>query len=143
MELINMTINLDCKGRIYPITVCEEQIVQEVKTNCKCNTQESDDEFVSSNVKGELQPREDSKHEDDDDDMADDKNADKDNFEEVANENLTVQGKGKGVVEVEGSWQVLSEVEETEVCMGKSTKGDMCMEDSLMRVDSMQLQVSN
>lgn len=85
MELINSSINLDCKGRIYPIRVCEEQIVKEVKANCKCNTQDGDEDFVSSNIHGEMQTREESRRDDD-----------KDNNEEVAKRKLTDQRKDKG-----------------------------------------------
>lgn len=132
MELINSSINLDCKGRIYPIRLCEEQIVKEVKANCKCNTQDGDEDFVSSNIHGEMQTREESRRDDD-----------KDNNEEVAKRKLIDQRKDKGEMEVEGSWEVLLEVEETKDCLGKSTKEDTCVEDSMMKVDSIHMQVCN
>ena len=38
MELINNVINLECNWKIYPVRVCEEQIVvtEVVKKVCKC-----------------------------------------------------------------------------------------------------------
>ncbi|GMP56646.1 hypothetical protein CsSME_00021059 [Camellia sinensis var. sinensis] len=55
MEPINTILDLDCKGRVCPIRVCEEQIVNEVKISYKCNISASDEEYTSSNVNGGVQ----------------------------------------------------------------------------------------
>ncbi|GMP50137.1 hypothetical protein CsSME_00016876 [Camellia sinensis var. sinensis] len=42
MEAINQTIQLECKGVIYPVRVCEEQIIVShvVQEQCTCNSKE-------------------------------------------------------------------------------------------------------
>ncbi|KAL7263527.1 hypothetical protein ACSBR1_001645 [Camellia fascicularis] len=56
MEIINEVVNLECKGQLYPVRVCEEQTVTEesVATACKCKVHLEDNEGSNSNSMADL-----------------------------------------------------------------------------------------
>ncbi|KAF5956153.1 hypothetical protein HYC85_009009 [Camellia sinensis] len=137
MELINSSLNLECKGRIYPIRVCEEQIVNEINGRCRCNTYEGGRDYGSSNVHGGAQKVEAGRKEEDDDVIADEESE----KEEVAKRVMADQREGRGELEVEGKWEVVS-VESAD-CLGKSNVILPDIEVSLLREESRQLQRNN
>ncbi|KAL7214948.1 hypothetical protein ACSBR1_027180 [Camellia fascicularis] len=139
MELINSSLNLECKGRIYPTRVCEEQTVNEVKSRCRCSTYEGGRDYGSSNVHGEAQKVEAGRKEEDDDVIADEESA----KEEVAKGVMADQGQGRCELEVEGRWEVVSVVIEPANCLGKSNVIGPDIEVSLLREESRQLQRHN
>ncbi|KAL7166889.1 hypothetical protein ACSBR2_037537 [Camellia fascicularis] len=121
MEPINTNVNLDCKGRVYLIRVCEEQIVKEVKATCTCNREEGVDEYVSSNINGEVQPMDVPKVEENGDNLVDVVDDDVENNIELVEGDLLTRREEEGKVEAAGSLMEISIVEESEDCIGKST----------------------
>ncbi|GMQ04389.1 hypothetical protein CsSME_00049822 [Camellia sinensis var. sinensis] len=124
MEPINTNVNLDCKGRVYLIRVCEEQIVKEVKATCTCNRVEGVDEYVSSNVNGEVQPMDVPRVEEDGDNLADVMDDDVEDNTELDEGDLLTRREEGGEVEAVGSLMEISIVEEFEDCIRKSTEVD-------------------
>ncbi|CAL5419885.1 unnamed protein product [Camellia sinensis] len=55
MEPINSVVQLECRGMVFPVRVCEEQVVtvRALKFTCTCHKHQVVDEFGSSNVLGE------------------------------------------------------------------------------------------
>ncbi|GMP98598.1 hypothetical protein CsSME_00046422 [Camellia sinensis var. sinensis] len=124
MEPINTNVNLDCKGRVYPIRVCEEQIVKEVKATCTCNRLEGVDKYVSSNVNGEVQPMDVPRVEEYEDDLADMVNDDMEDNIELAEEDLLTRRKEGSKGKATDSLMEISIVEESKDCIGKLTEVD-------------------
>ncbi|GMQ04708.1 hypothetical protein CsSME_00050039 [Camellia sinensis var. sinensis] len=139
MELINSSLNLECRGRIYPIRVCEKHIVNEVKSRCRCSTYESGRDYESSNVHGEAQKVEVGRNEEDDDVIADEESE----KEEVAKGVMADQRQGRGELKVEDRWEVVSVVVKSADCLGKSNVIGPDIEVSLLREESRQLQRHN
>ncbi|GMQ05327.1 hypothetical protein CsSME_00050396 [Camellia sinensis var. sinensis] len=139
MDLINSSLNLKCKGRIYPVRVCEEQIIKEVLTTCKGTNTDDGEEDVSSNVNGVLQSAKKSKREEEEDDKAtevDDDMAGKN--EKAKGESITSRLNEGGEVEVGDSWLQISVVKKTEECMGKSNEEGSGVRETMMAVESIQ-----
>ncbi|GMP90504.1 hypothetical protein CsSME_00041603 [Camellia sinensis var. sinensis] len=55
MELINTSLNLECRGKVYPIRVCKDQSIKEAQTSCKGTNTDVGEEEVNSNINGVLQ----------------------------------------------------------------------------------------
>ncbi|XP_028122359.1 uncharacterized protein LOC114319533 [Camellia sinensis] len=55
MDPINSVVQLECRGMVFPVRVCEEQVVtvRALKFTCRCHKHQVIDEFGSSNVLGE------------------------------------------------------------------------------------------
>ncbi|KAL7260580.1 hypothetical protein ACSBR1_006274 [Camellia fascicularis] len=110
------------EGRAYSMRVCEELIVKEVKATCKCNLVDGDEEYVNSNVNGEVQPNAEPRLEKDEDDLADVVADDVEVTNELVERDLPTRRKEGGEVDAEGNWMEVSIVEETADYMGKSNK---------------------
>ncbi|KAL7235272.1 hypothetical protein ACSBR1_018715 [Camellia fascicularis] len=140
MDLINTCINLECKGRVYPIRVCEEQIINEVSSCGKGINNEDGEEGVSFNTKKVSQSTAESKREVED--------ADKDEEVEVdmAQKYHMVKGvstpklKEGGDGEVGDSCIQISVVKETEECIGKSSEIGSGVGETMMEVEGLQQQ---
>ncbi|KAL7233551.1 hypothetical protein ACSBR1_017214 [Camellia fascicularis] len=52
MESINSAVNLECRGRVFPVKVCEEQVInlKSGKCSCRCHKVQHVVEIGSSNV---------------------------------------------------------------------------------------------
>ncbi|GMP25898.1 hypothetical protein CsSME_00002552 [Camellia sinensis var. sinensis] len=117
MEPININLTLECKGRAYPIRVCEEQIVNEVKAICKCKPVDDDEKYVSSNVNGEVQPIVEPRLKKDEAELA---NVGLTN--ELVEGDLPNKGREGDEMVAEGNWLEASIVEETADYIGKSNE---------------------
>ncbi|CAL5338854.1 unnamed protein product [Camellia sinensis] len=120
MELINSNLTLECNGRTYPIRVCEEQIVKEVRAICKCNSVCDDKEYVSSNVNGEVHPIVEPRIEEDEAELAEVGADEVGLTNELVEGVLPTKGKEGDEMVAERSWLLASIVEETTDYMGKS-----------------------
>ncbi|KAL7176991.1 hypothetical protein ACSBR2_030345 [Camellia fascicularis] len=74
MEPINKVVKLDCKGLLYPLRVCEEQVVMEKTMSmvCKCQKDKVLEEKCSSNDPEKQGMRRSNSEEEEEDDMEDD-----------------------------------------------------------------------
>ncbi|GMP61991.1 hypothetical protein CsSME_00024263 [Camellia sinensis var. sinensis] len=140
MEPINTSLNLECRGRLYPIRVCEDQPSKEASTSCKGNNTEKGDEEVNSNVNGVLQLVADSKREVDDVDKEAELEDDVASKNEKAKDVSTPRLKEMSEIGVGDSCLQLSMVKETEECMGNSNETDSGMGDTMMKEESVQQQ---
>ncbi|GMP94600.1 hypothetical protein CsSME_00044008 [Camellia sinensis var. sinensis] len=140
MDLINTCINLECKGRVYPIRVCEEQIINEVSSCGKGINNEDGEEGVSSNTKKVSQSTAESKREGEEADKDGEVEAD------MAKKNHTVKGVSTSKLkegsegEVGDSCIQISVVKETEECIGKSTETGSGVGETMMEVEGLQQQ---
>ncbi|GMP64579.1 hypothetical protein CsSME_00025795 [Camellia sinensis var. sinensis] len=140
MEPINTSLNLECKGKSYPIRVCEDQPSKEASTSCKGNNTEEGDEDVNSNVNGVLQSVADSKREVDDADQEAELEDDVASKNEKDKDVSTPRLKERSEIGVGDSCLQLSVVKETEECMGNSNETDSGMGDTMMKEESVQQQ---
>ncbi|KAL7174120.1 hypothetical protein ACSBR2_033388 [Camellia fascicularis] len=72
MDLINTSINLECKGRVYPIRVFEEHFAVDDSLSCKASLSKVPVEAVCSKIHGVAQPNQELRPEKEDGDIADD-----------------------------------------------------------------------
>ncbi|GMP81072.1 hypothetical protein CsSME_00035913 [Camellia sinensis var. sinensis] len=140
MELINTSLNLECKGRLYQIRVCEEQPRKEVSISCKRNNTEEGDEEINSNGNGVLQSVADSKREEDDADKDAKLEDDVASKNEKAKDVSTPTMKEMSELGAGDSCLQLSMVKETEECMGNSNETDSDMDDTMMKEERVQQQ---
>ncbi|KAL7202110.1 hypothetical protein ACSBR1_033728 [Camellia fascicularis] len=102
MDPINSVVNLECRGMVFPVRVCEEQvvIVRTPKVICRGHKIQDEDELVSSNVLGEQSKGRDCRNEEDDgDELEDDSAADLEVGYGVDQENRTSGCSGSMEVE--------------------------------------------
>ncbi|KAL7184005.1 hypothetical protein ACSBR2_026222 [Camellia fascicularis] len=136
MELINTSLNLKCRGRIYPIRVCEEQSSKEALISCKGTNTEEGDEEVNSNVNGVLQSVAESKREVEDAELEDDVERKNEKAKDVSTPTL----KEISELGVGDSCLQLSVVKEAEECMWNSNEIDSGMGDTMIEEESVQQQ---
>lgn len=102
MDPINSVVNLECRGMVFPVRVCEEQVVimRTPKVICRGHKIQDVDEHGSSNVLGEQSKGRDCKNEEDDgDELEDDSAADLEDGYGVDQENMTSGCSGSMEVE--------------------------------------------
>ncbi|GMP28224.1 hypothetical protein CsSME_00003858 [Camellia sinensis var. sinensis] len=128
MEPINTSINLECKGRTYPIRALEEPNAEEASTSCNGTNTTKADKDVCSKVNGVLQPKAVNSLGEGDGDKADEVAG----VSNVAKGDSTTRIKERDELAAGGSWSNASVVENTEDFVGNSNdEGTYVVESSL------------
>ncbi|KAL7243621.1 hypothetical protein ACSBR1_015929 [Camellia fascicularis] len=133
MDSINTSINLECKGRVYPIRVFEEHSAVDDSLSCKVTLSKEPVEAVCSKIHGAVQLSQKHKPEKEDGDIADDMAR---AFART-NKGMTSRMKAMDVLVVGGSWSNTSVVAETVASIGNSNEEGTCVTESLLTVKSL------
>ncbi|GMP97727.1 hypothetical protein CsSME_00045875 [Camellia sinensis var. sinensis] len=133
MDPINTSINLECKGRVYPIRVFEEHYAVDDNFSCKATLSKVPVEAVCSKIHGVVQLNQEHKPEEEDGDIA----GDMAGASVRTNKGMTARMKAMDELAVEGSWSNTSVVVETVACVGNSNDEGTCVAESLVSVKSL------
>ncbi|GMP61994.1 hypothetical protein CsSME_00024266 [Camellia sinensis var. sinensis] len=129
MESINKTVHLDCQGILYPVKVCEEQIVTKVVLTkiCKCHKKYDEGDGYSSYEQEDGQRSEQrNKRGEDDDDDDDVDIQQEDELDKMSNMAITErrsEHEDRADLEDRDKDLNVSMVEETDSNLGRSSSG--------------------
>lgn len=136
MDIINHTINLECKGVIYPVRICEEQIIisKVVQESCICQSfMRNNEESYSCEEEEETIADRGSRQEKEDDDVEIQVSAEVGKGCEVAAEDRVTE-QVPNDMEEEDRLKEISVVDESEMMMGGSEIGAARKEDSIRKL---------
>ncbi|CAL5403827.1 unnamed protein product [Camellia sinensis] len=127
MESINTTVNLNCQGTLYPMKVCEEQIITKVviRKVCKCHKKHDDEDVCSSYEPEDKQKSEQMNNwgEDEDDEVDIQQDDELDNMNDMAVGDKRREHEKKADMESRDKVLNVSLVEKTVSNLGKSNSG--------------------
>ncbi|GMP21879.1 hypothetical protein CsSME_00000122 [Camellia sinensis var. sinensis] len=133
MDPINTSLNLECKGRVYPVRVLEEQSIEEVSFSCKETLSKEPVKAVCSKINGAIHPSQKHNPKDKDGVKADDMAG----ASTRANKGTTSGMKAVDELAVGGSWSNTSIVAETIDCVGNSNEAGTCVAESVLPLISL------
>lgn len=127
MESINKSVNLDCQGILYPVKVCEEQIVTRVVITkiCKCHKKNDEGDGYSSYEQedGQRSEQRNKRGEDDDDDVDIQQEDELDKMSNMATTERRSEHEDRADLEDRDKGLNVSLVEETDSNLGRSSSG--------------------
>ncbi|GMQ03247.1 hypothetical protein CsSME_00049123 [Camellia sinensis var. sinensis] len=131
MESINHIINLECKGTIYPMRVCEEQIIVSKLTSDQCTSQPTEWKNAGKKISEALADDQltdiNSRHEEEDDDVDIQLGKKEDLRDEVVGEGNSVLPANSDELDGDVRLSDVSAVAETDMMKDGSEEGGACV----------------